>query len=208
MVSGTGAAVIRVEGGDVAATADGLGWLLGDAGSGFWIGHQVALAAVSDLDARGPHTKLTALLLDELGIRSEGPPEQGRPASLGAVINALYGLRPVELARFAPLAFRARGDVAADTILQDAADHLAHSVGAVVEPAVPGPLVMGGSILAQPGPLADRLRQRLAAAGFEPKIARVSDGAVGAAVLALREGGITVDENVFSTVTRTIDGFR
>ena len=45
---------MRVRGGQIEATCDGLGWLLGDGGSGFWIGHRAVLAATQR--ARRPWT--------------------------------------------------------------------------------------------------------------------------------------------------------
>ena len=58
LVAGTGSAAIRVRGGEVEGVSDGSGWLLGDEGSGFWIGHHIVRAAVADLDGRGPWTGL------------------------------------------------------------------------------------------------------------------------------------------------------
>src|SRR5664279_4746611 len=50
VVAGTGAGAIRVADGRKVAVADGLGWLLGDEGSGFWIGQRVVRAALADLE--------------------------------------------------------------------------------------------------------------------------------------------------------------
>ena len=47
VIAGTGAGAIRVESGRQVAVADGLGWLLGDEGSGFWIGRRVVRAVLS-----------------------------------------------------------------------------------------------------------------------------------------------------------------
>jgi N-acetylglucosamine kinase-like BadF-type ATPase len=108
LVAGTGAAAVRVRGGRVDASADGLGWLLGDEGSGFWIGHRAVVAALAGLDGRGPVTALTELVLAELGIADRLEPDvNGRPAALQASVDLLYGWRPVELSRFAAAAFRA-----------------------------------------------------------------------------------------------------
>ncbi|MFI2706221.1 BadF/BadG/BcrA/BcrD ATPase family protein, partial [Nocardioides sp. CER28] len=68
LVSGTGAAAIRVDDGRQEAVADGLGWLLGDDGSGFWIGQRVARAALADLDGRGPGTALTTAVRTRLDV--------------------------------------------------------------------------------------------------------------------------------------------
>jgi hypothetical protein len=39
-------------------------------------------------------------------------------------------------------------------------------------------------------------------------VQRVADGVVGAAVIALREASVTVDEPVFATLTRTLAALR
>jgi N-acetylglucosamine kinase-like BadF-type ATPase len=58
LIAGTGAIAARVTGHRVTATADGLGWLLGDEGSGRWIGLQAVRAAVRDWS--GPMGELVA----------------------------------------------------------------------------------------------------------------------------------------------------
>lgn len=206
IVSGTGAAVIRVEDGRIASTADGLGWLLGDAGSGFWIGHRVALAVMADIDGRGPSTTLTPRLLAAVNVSTDGSRVQGRPPAIPRLITTLYGMRPVQLAQFAPLAFSEPHDEVARSILDEAGSLLAHSVEAVHTH--DGPLVIGGSVLAQPGRLADAFAAQLDARGIAPTITRVADGAVGSAVLALRDAGIDVAGDLFRTVTDSLARLR
>ena len=80
VVAGTGSAAIRVHEGRQDMSADGLGWLLGDDGSGFWLGMRVVRAAAAELDNRGRKTALTPLLLAALGIpadASTGPGYDG-----------------------------------------------------------------------------------------------------------------------------------
>ncbi|WP_327584588.1 hypothetical protein OHA25_53975 [Nonomuraea sp. NBC_00507] len=50
LLSGTGAVAARIKGYQLDVIADGLGWLLGDAGSGFWIGRAAAKAVVDAFD--------------------------------------------------------------------------------------------------------------------------------------------------------------
>lgn len=209
LVAGTGAAAIRVESGEVVVSADGLGWLLGDDGSGFWIGRRVVRAALADLDHRDGPTALTALLLRELGLAEpSGPPQHGRAEVLQRAVEALYEMRPVELARFARLAFEAGGDATAESIVGAAADALVHSLDAVVVPEVRGPVVLGGGTLALHPTLVDRICDRLSDGGAAPEVRTVSDGLVGAAVLALRDAGVAVDAAVFDTVTSTLTALR
>ena len=203
LVAGTGATAVRVERGEVARSADGLGWLLGDDGSGFWVGQRVVRAAAADLDGRGPRTELTARVLAQLGLADDGAQHHGRPAVLDRIIELLYSQRPVELSRLSPLAFAAAADPVAQGIVRAAADALVHSLDAVADPAVAGPVVLGGGTITQHNELATRI----AAAGARD-VRVVSDGAVGAAVLALRQASVAVDEQVFTRITRTLAALR
>ncbi|WP_353111935.1 BadF/BadG/BcrA/BcrD ATPase family protein [Microbacterium sp.] len=191
IVSGTGAAVIRVAEGDIDATADGLGWLLGDRGSGFWIGHHVALAAVEELDGRGPATSLTPAVLAAFDIAPGKPLGYGRQVELEALIREIYLHRPVELSRLAPLAFAATDDAVSRRILVEAGELLAKTFTAVHRGT--GPLVVGGSVLAQPGVLSDTFSRRIAERDADVQLRLVGDGVVGAAYLALRHAGVVLD---------------
>ena len=191
VVAGTGACAIRVRGGRVDATGDGLGWLLGDRGAGFWIGRQIARAVVRDLDGAGSATALTAAVLDQLGIVEEagaGQGETGRRRVLERLVERLYAAPPIELAALAPLAFAVDDRVAA-RILHRAGTHLADTLSGVLSG--PGPVVIGGSILNRRGPVRDAFTECLGTIGaFE--LRPVADGTVGAGALALRACGVPV----------------
>jgi N-acetylglucosamine kinase-like BadF-type ATPase len=209
LVAGTGAAAIRVEDGLVAATVDGLGWLLGDVGSGFWIGHRVARTALASLDGRAPQTALAPLLLRELGIDDDASVNAfGRSVALGRAIDALYELRPVQLARFAPLAFEAAGDEAADRIVAEAGSALLSTLDAVAVPHLAGPVILGGGTLSRHASLPELIASARSTDGSRPEIRRVDDGTVGAVVLALRTAGVPVDADVFETVTSSLAALR
>jgi N-acetylglucosamine kinase-like BadF-type ATPase len=193
MVAGTGSIAARVRDGALHRVVGGKGWLLGDAGSGFWIGHRVARAVVSALDGQGPTTALTPLVLEAVGIADD-------PAgsAVRRLVSTLYARRPVQLAEFAPLAFAAAEDPVARAILSEAADALADLLTTVREPGLDGPVVLGGSVLvrgflAGPAELRDRLQ-------LPPEVVTASDGVVGAAVLALRDTGIVVDQDLFDRI--------
>ena len=53
IVAGTGAGAVRIRAGAIERVADAAGWLLGDLGSGYWLGHEAAKAVVAELDGRG-----------------------------------------------------------------------------------------------------------------------------------------------------------
>ena len=207
LIGGTGAIGGVIRDGAIARTVDGTGWLLGDAGSGFWIGHLVARAVVDDLDG-GPATRLTPALLADLDLVGAEGVSDGRPPVLGALLRRLYALRPVQLSRFAPLAFALAGqDAVADRILLGAVAALAALLTRARRIEGEGPLVFGGSVLvggvlalgpAYTAPLLD------AAAGATP--VAVADGLVGAAVLALRSRGVAVDAALFAVLSAEVRG--
>jgi glucosamine kinase len=202
VIAGTGAGAIRVEDGRQVAVADGLGWLLGDEGSGFWIGHRVVRAALADLDSRGPATPLTPLLLARLGVAA--PADAGDRAPIIAAVRTLYAGPPVRLADYARLAFEVDGDRTSERILDDAAAALERTLTAVTSPTVTGPVVLGGGILGRGGQLVDRL----VAARGAAEVHVVKDGVLGVCVLALRSVGADVDATVFQRLTTSLADVR
>ena len=202
VVAGTGSAAIRVRGGRQEAVADGIGWLLGDAGSGFWIGRRVARAVAAELDGRGPATALTTRLLASLGIPASMTPSSpdARPEALRALLAAVYAARPIDLARFAPLVFDADDDRVATAIRGEARGALRTSLAAIRSDDVRGPVVTGGGILGRLG-LDDGLERM-------GEVRAVADGSAGAAVLALRRHGVTVGADVFERVRTSLDVLR
>ncbi|UFU08119.1 N-acetylglucosamine kinase [Ruania halotolerans] len=203
VVAGTGAVAVRVRGFELEAVTDGLGWLLGDAGSGFWIGQQVVRAGLAALDGRAEPTALTPALLAALDLDPDAPAEvEGRPGAVQHAVDLLYTWRPVELARLAPLAFTAAadGDPCAIAIIRAAAKDLHAALSAMVVPEIPGPLVFGGSVLAQQPTVAAIVAEALP--GQEPLL--TSDGLVGAATLALRRGGVAVSPATFARLSETV----
>ena len=202
VIAGTGAGAIRVEDGRQVAVADALGWLLGDEGSGFWIGRRVVRAALADLDGRGPSTALTPLMLARLGVPAQS--DAGDREPIRAVVRALYAGPPVRLADYAGLAFEVDGDGVAGRILDDAAAALARTLAAVRSPTVSGPVVLGGGILGSSPQVADRLA---AACGAE-EVHVVGDGAVGVSVLAVRHAGTLVDAAVFQELATSLAAVR
>jgi N-acetylglucosamine kinase-like BadF-type ATPase len=176
LLAGTGAMAARYEGWRQAARSDGMGWLLGDTGSGVWIGRRVLRAAAAHLDRRGPDTALTAAVLDALGLPSTGDPRQ-------ALVAAATPQPPASWARFAPLALRLDGqDQVADALLDEAASRLTESARAV---GAHDQVVFAGGLL-EGGGLRRRLEQ-----SFEGPYAGFP--VVGACLVAADQAGIAVD---------------
>ena len=201
LVAGTGSVAARVVDGRLDRVVGGRGWLLGDAGSGFWIGHRVARAVMAALDGQQPETALTPLVLHAVGVEADLVSTAGRAAAARRLMSVLYARRPVQLAELAPLAFRAPDDPTARTILGAASEALAALLAAVRRDELRGPVVAGGSVLVQ-GLLraAPELHSALTPLTDGAVPIGVPDGLVGTAVLGLRDAGITVDEAMFARV--------
>jgi N-acetylglucosamine kinase-like BadF-type ATPase len=77
LVAGTGAVALRITDRRSTATVDGDGWLLGDDGSGFWIGRSAVRAALRGADGRGAATVLAVSVGRALGVPDEVLPGDG-----------------------------------------------------------------------------------------------------------------------------------
>jgi N-acetylglucosamine kinase-like BadF-type ATPase len=201
LIAGTGTVAARIRGGRLDRVVGGRGWLLGDAGGGFWIGHAVARTAVAALDGQGQDTALTSLFLEATGIAADTTTLAGRAEAVRQLVSALYARPPVSLAEFAPLAFAAHEDQLARSILVGASAALADLLSAVRAPDLSGPVVVGGSIIVQ-GMIAapPSLQAELVPPIRDNPVIPVSDGLVGAAVLVLRHAGREVGEDLLQTI--------
>ena len=202
---GTGSGAVKIRNDEVESVADAAGYLIGDLGSGFWLGHHAAIAVCAELDGRGPATALTPAILTSLGIETtKDTAFDGRPTPLRHFIDAVYAMRPIELAKFAPHVVANRDDPIAAALLAQSEVFLLADFRRIFDPEVRGPVVLGGSVAAHLTGLPAEIAKVLEAAGHEPDIRLAGDGAIGAAVLALRHQGITVDEVMLQRITASM----
>lgn len=189
LIAGTGAVAGELRDRRLVRTEDGHGWLLGDDGSGFWLGREAARATLRTLDASEPPGPLAASVLRELGAANApdaSPLRTGLNEQRVQVIHALNTRPPVRLAELAPLvtaAFAAR-DPVAERIVEEAARLLAQTVGRVRQPEERTPIVLAGSLARADSPVGAKLRALVAARHFGPLLSAHS-GVGGAAWLAL-----------------------
>ncbi|SEP78984.1 N-acetylglucosamine kinase [Microlunatus flavus] len=207
LIAGTGTVAARVRDGSLERVVGGRGWLLGDAGGGFWIGRRVARAVVAALDGQGEPTDLTPLVLGALGVVADPSGEPGRVAAIRQVVSAVYARRPVALAELAPLVFALPHDPVARGIAVAASEALADLLDAVRVPDLAGPFVVGGSVVAR-GILgaSDDLAPHLVPPARGAAVQAVPDGLVGAAVLALRHTGTVVDDERYQRLRAEVTG--
>jgi glucosamine kinase len=193
LVAGTGAVAGLVRGADLAEQRDGWGWLLGDDGSGFWLGRAAVRATLDGLQ-RG---------------RALGPLQRDVLATAGArghddLLQDCYLAAPTRLARFAVLVSRhAEHDPTAAAIADEAVVRLSELLSRLDRRAGE-PVVLAGSVLTPSGPVGRSFRAALGQlpdirSGQTPVLGSAG-GVVGALWLALRSQGV-VDDAVHERLT-------
>jgi len=178
VIAGTGSIAYGRDGAGRAARAGGWGYVLGDEGSGYWLGRHALRAVVRASDGRGPQTALTARVLAHYGA--------ARPQDLIHEI-AGSGAAPSAIAALAQTVAAAAegGDPIAHLLVKSAAQELAGAAVAVIERlqlATPSVLLAGGTLLgveALCGAVTADLARRLPAAtiqrlSIEPALGAVS----------------------------------
>ena len=185
LIAGTGSIAYGRNRRARAARAGGWGYVLGDEGSGYWIGRRALAAVVRQSDQRGRPTLLTARLLQHFGI--------DKPQDLVQVVY-YRNLRPPAIAALATHVSQAAqdGDEVAQAILAEGAGELLGAAQSVIArldlDAEPFVCVFAGGIFQAVPWLGDELHARLVAASPRCRVVRLAvEPAMGAVRLALDE---------------------
>lgn len=199
LIAGTGSIAYGVNAAGEAARAGGWGHVLGDEGSGYWIGRAALAAVVREADGRGPDTRLTPLVLQHFTL-----------AQATGLVHEVYdgGTDRHAVAALGPVVERAReeGDVVAAEILRVASDELARAAASVIRRLqMRGEefttVLAGGMFRVIPWLVADVTRQ-LAEVAPRAIVTRLEvEPAHGAVHLALKElqGGVHVPPYIDGT---------
>ena len=179
IIAGTGSIAYGRNARGQAARAGGWGYVLGDEGSGYWIGRHALRAVVREADRRGPRTLLTPRALAHFGVE--------RPQDL---IHEIYygGMRPGAIAALASEVHAAfvDGDAVAAGILEVGVRELVASASSVVSrlqlEREPFRFVLAGGIFRAVPWMRDQLTERLPPvapqAGITPLEVEPAEGAV------------------------------
>lgn len=180
LLAGTGSAALAISEDGRSALVDGWGYLLGDEGSGFWLGQQALKAITLAADGRGPATRLVDAILPHLNL--------SQPRGL---IRWLYHGEQADTARIAglaPLVLQVcdHGDDVAERIVEQAAHNLVTLCRTALARinAPEAPIAFGGGLLTRDNALSRRVCELLNL----PEIPRPRyDPVYGAALLAKLE---------------------
>lgn len=160
VLSGTGSVALGINGRGESAQAGGWGYLLGDEGSGYWIGLEALKTLARQHDATHDYgSSLPALVLDALGL-----------AAPKDIIAWLYATpRTREVAGLAPLVLEAAAsDKRAHAIIERAANELARLARTVTRRLDDEnlPIAFAGGLLQNRNLLSEQLCARLGLAAF------------------------------------------
>lgn len=167
LIAGTGAVAALVDGAEIVRTADGLGWLLGDEGSGLWLGLQAVRHAARHWSSSG------------LAVRV------ALHAGAASADDLVHWAQRLPLGSFAALApvvceFATDGDPAAAAIVAAAVDRLVATLDALAAP--DAAVVLAGGLLTGATPVRHGVLAALDRRGIE--VGTAVDPAAGAARLA------------------------
>jgi N-acetylglucosamine kinase-like BadF-type ATPase len=185
-IAGTGSNVFGVGPGGRSWRTGGWGHLLGDEGSGYWLGNESIRAALRDRDGSGPPTRLGEVASSFFGV-----------ADIEAVVTLVYS-KPLSKSEIAALAVETGkladdGDEVARTLYEHGAELLGGQVAAVIEHAgLTGSFPVGliGSAYKAGEVFIGPLRRRISESSPEAQIRRVEMAPVGGSLtLAARAAG-------------------
>ena len=155
--AGTGSIAYGVDPSGETARSGGWGYLLGDEGSAFWLGHAAVRQGVRAVDGRGPATTLFDRISEKLDL---DVPD--------GLVKWFYDqeLSRDRVAKLASVVQEAAddGDVAANSLLDQAAQHLAKAARAVERKLTftqDYPLVMAGGVFRACPSLFERVENNL-----------------------------------------------
>ncbi len=181
VVAGTGSMAYGRNAEGRAARAGGWGYVLGDEGSGYWMGRQALQAVMRAADRRGPATALTPLVLAHWHV--------DRPQGL---VQRVYTSdpRPATIAALASLveAAATAGDEVARAIVSRGAAELAAAAASVAGRLglTHAPVVLGGSLFrvmpSLRASVAEQLREKLQQSELRSLTVEPAMGAVRLAV--------------------------
>jgi N-acetylglucosamine kinase-like BadF-type ATPase len=201
VISGTGAICFGKSKDNALYRCGGWGYLLGDEGSGYYIGQQAIIASLKDLDGRGPKTTLRAAIEEKYQL-----------TSIDLMISGIYSgkIDRTEIAGLTPMVFSRyeEGDPVARMIIASAGREIGKIVAAVsVKMGMEGQsgqVALIGSVFIQRHILIPFMEQEACKVVKEvnfidPKF----EPAVGSAIMAMQSEKIAIDQTVLANLEKS-----
>jgi len=190
LISGTGSIAWGRSPAGTVQRCGGWGPVIGDEGSGAWLGRKALQVIAAAHDGREPETALTGALLTALELDD-----------VASIIRWASSATPADFATLAPAVLSAAevGDLRANTVVTLAVEELALHIRALaralfVDERAAIPIALHGGMLGKGRPMRKRLEHRLKTLVPGSVVRHQSvDAARGAVTMALRTIGLTAD---------------
>lgn len=201
LISGTGSICFGKNAQGQMVRSGGWGYLLGDEGSGYFIGSNAIVAALKDFDGRGERTRLLPEIVSYYQLKS-----------IDEIIPLIYQnkITRVQIADLAPLVFRvaAEGDLIAEEIIKSTGKELGILARAVaVKLGFKGEeikVALIGSIFKQKDYLINHISKELFEISWNISIREpLFEPSVGAALMAMQRSNIEIDENLLDNLKKS-----
>ena len=199
LIAGTGAICFgKNNQGDVVRSG-GWGYLLGDEGGGYYIGKSAIIASLKDFDGRGETTSLRPIIETKFNL-----------TSIDQIIPLIYknNIDRVMIADLAPIVFEQAklNDTISRQIIKEVGVELGHLAKAVAKRLDFADekikIALIGSIFKQKDLLVKEISKELYEISWDIQIMEPNyDPAIGAAILALNEIGIELNEARLNNLT-------
>ncbi|MBN2008642.1 hypothetical protein JW960_04760 [candidate division KSB1 bacterium] len=201
LIAGTGAICFGRNSGGRVVRSGGWGYLLGDEGSGYYIGREAILAALKDLDGRGDRTSLRKEIEVKFQLRN-----------IDEIIPRVYQQKidRVAIADLTPMVFdeAKKGDEVAQMIIKQAGSELGKLAKSVAQKlgfsddAIKVALI--GSLFKQKEELINEIAKELYEISWDIEILDPQFGpSIGAAILALEKAEVEISEMVLANLANT-----
>lgn len=189
LIVGTGSNAGLVRDHQLVRTAGGHGWLLGDEGSGFWLGREAVRSVLLALDLGEPIGLLGEAVVQAILPDREEPTiplREGYDVLRDDLIRTVNSRPPVllaELARTVVTAYE-QNDETARALVKRAAELLIETVSRLTTTSDKGPMVLAGSVAGESSPVGRLIRENIHRQ-FSGEVLTARDGVGGATWLAL-----------------------
>lgn len=201
LIAGTGAICFGMDESKTVIRSGGWGYLLGDEGSGYYMGREAIIAALKDFDGRGEHTSLRKILETKFNLNT-----------VDMIIPMIYQnkIDRITIANLTPVVFEEakKGDVIASQIVKTTGKELGKLVKAVCQRMKLASsniqVALIGSLFKQREILIDSISEELQGNSYtfdfiDPEFSP----SIGAAILALELCGVRIDQEILSNLRQT-----
>lgn len=205
IISGTGAICFGKNKEGKVVRSGGWGYLLGDEGSGYYIGRSAIIAALKYFDGRGEKTDLLQKITQHFNLNS-----------IEEIIPQIYQnkIDRIKIADLAPIVFeRAKiGDIISDEIIKKTGQELGRLAKAVAEKlGITGEEIkvgLIGSIFKQKELLINNIAKELYEVSWNVSVSEpLFEPSVGAGLMALQKLKLNIDETVIFNLQNSLKNY-